>query len=137
MFHNTSPRGPRSASVHSRTSALLWGHLLSKGNPADAASQSDAPPSGRGDASSVPRAVPTDKAGTTMRILLHDTQANLEHFSERVTTLTSGIDEAKQEIVAVQKLFEQDHETITADMVDLGAYKVHISTSRSLLICAL
>jgi hypothetical protein len=55
-----------------------------------------------------------------MRILLHDTQANFEKFSTRVDTLTSGIDEAKREIVVVKDLFQGAQESLTTDIVDLG-----------------
>ncbi|KAH9942032.1 hypothetical protein B0H21DRAFT_696588, partial [Amylocystis lapponica] len=61
---------------------------------------------------SISSATPLDKAGTTIRILLHDTQANLERFSDRVITLTGGIDETKREITTIHKRFEQDREKL-------------------------
>lgn len=55
-----------------------------------------------------------------MRILLHDTQANLERFSERVDRLVKDVGDAKTEIGTVQKLFEHDHEKIIEKTVSLG-----------------
>lgn len=55
-----------------------------------------------------------------MRILLHDTQANFEKFSNRVDKLTSSIDDAKNEIVLVQRLFEEDREKLSAEHVTLS-----------------
>jgi hypothetical protein len=55
-----------------------------------------------------------------MRILLHDTRANIEKFSSRVDILTNGVSEAKREIVTMQKLFQEDHEKIIEQTVDLG-----------------
>ncbi|KAJ7751164.1 ATP-citrate synthase [Mycena olivaceomarginata] len=50
-----------------------------------------------------------------MRILLHDTQANFETFSTRVDTLTSGIDDARREIVIVKDLFQGAQESLAAN----------------------
>ncbi|KAJ6538537.1 hypothetical protein DFH09DRAFT_1368911 [Mycena vulgaris] len=88
-------------------STALWGQLLRK-NTLAAPSVVPLPPT-----------APLDKTGTSMRILLHDTQANFEKFSTRVDTLTSGIDGAKREIVIVKDLFQREHETLTMDVVDL------------------
>ncbi|KAJ7094528.1 hypothetical protein B0H15DRAFT_829917 [Mycena belliarum] len=89
-------------------SAALWGQLLRKNT---LATPSMVP---------VPPTAPLDKTGTSMRILLHDTQANFEKFSAKVDTLTSGITEAKREIVIVRDLFQREHEAHTMDVVDLG-----------------
>ncbi|KAJ7167463.1 hypothetical protein C8R46DRAFT_995579 [Mycena filopes] len=85
----------------------LWGQLLRKSTLA--------PPT----AGPLPPTAPLDKTGTSMRILLHDTQANFERFSTRVDTLASGIDNAKREIVIVKDLFQGAQETLTMDVVDL------------------
>ncbi|KAJ7180361.1 hypothetical protein C8R43DRAFT_1056544 [Mycena crocata] len=96
-------------STPSRTPAasVLWGHLLRKNTLAG-------PP-----AAPLPPTAPLDKTGTSMRILLHDTQANFEKFSVKVDTLTSGIDQAKREIGIVKDLFQADRESLTLDVVDL------------------
>jgi hypothetical protein len=57
-----------------------------------------------------------------MRILLHDTQANLEKFSERVDKLACGVGETRREMVTMQQLFQEDHEKIVGQTVDLGGF---------------
>ncbi|KAL6299542.1 hypothetical protein BKA93DRAFT_742214 [Sparassis latifolia] len=95
------------------TSSVLWGHLLQRKN------DSSVTPAHSTSASSLSPIVPLDKAGTSMRILLHDTQANLEKFSDRVAKLTIGVHDTKREIVTMQKLFEQDHEKLLEETVNL------------------
>ncbi|KAJ7044601.1 hypothetical protein C8F04DRAFT_1068854 [Mycena alexandri] len=88
-------------------SNALWGQLLRKNTLAVPATVP------------LPPTAPLDKTGTSMRILLHDTQANFENFSTRVDTLTSGIENAKREIVVVKDLFQGAQESLTNDVVDL------------------
>lgn len=73
-----------------------------------------------------PPIVPTDKAGTSVRILLHDTRANLEEFSTRVHKLTDSIDEAKREISTIQKLFQSDRETTIEKVVNVGKFGAYM-----------
>ncbi|KAF7352562.1 hypothetical protein MVEN_01221500 [Mycena venus] len=91
----------------SHPSNALWGQLLRK-NTLIAPATVPLPPT-----------APLDKTGTSMRILLHDTQANFEKFSTRVDALTSGIDEARHEVVVVKDLFQGAQESLTMDIVDL------------------
>ncbi|KAK0199253.1 hypothetical protein DFS33DRAFT_953626 [Desarmillaria ectypa] len=90
-------------------SSVLWAHLLRKDTLA-APPSSDIP---------LPPIAPTDRTGTSLRILLHDTQAHLEKFSERVEKLTKGVDEAKQELGLTKTLFEREHEELTNEMYNL------------------
>jgi len=69
-----------------------------------------------------PPIAPLDKNGTSMRILLHDTQAHLERFSVRADKLHSSVEETKGEIKTVNALFQREHETLRDDMVDLGGF---------------
>jgi hypothetical protein len=94
-----------STSSHPPPSNALWGHLLRKNT---VVAPAPLPPTVQ------------DKTGTSMRILLHDTQANFETFSTRVDALTSGIDNARREIVIVKDLFQGAQESLTMDIVDLG-----------------
>ena len=64
---------------------------------------------------------PLDKNATSMRILLHDTQAHLERFSGHVRALVEGVNEAKHEIKTANGLFECDRECFVGDITDLGA----------------
>ncbi|KAJ7368585.1 hypothetical protein DFH08DRAFT_676212 [Mycena albidolilacea] len=93
-----------STSSHPPPSNALWGHLLRKNT---VVAPAPLPPTVQ------------DKTGTSMRILLHDTQANFETFSTRVNTLTSGINDARREIVIVKDLFQGAQESLTMDIVDL------------------
>ena len=65
-----------------------------------------------------------------MRILLHDTQANLEKFSEHVDKLASGVSETKREMITMQKLFQEDHEKLVGQIVDLGELCLYFSSQR-------
>ncbi|KAJ6628909.1 hypothetical protein B0H10DRAFT_1868714 [Mycena sp. CBHHK59/15] len=88
--------------------STLWGHLLRKQTLASPSATIPLPPT-----------APLDKTGTSMRILLHDTQANFEKFSARVDALTTGMDDAKREIVTVKNLFQEEHDLLTTEVVDL------------------
>ncbi|KAI1788173.1 hypothetical protein LXA43DRAFT_843607, partial [Ganoderma leucocontextum] len=93
----------------------LWGHLsrttgITQPNP----------PSSSNARSTTPSIAPLDKAGASTRILLHDTQAHLERFAERVTQLTTGVADAKRELVAIQKLYQEDHEQLVERMIGLA-----------------
>ncbi|KAF8199107.1 hypothetical protein BJ912DRAFT_1020382 [Pholiota molesta] len=67
----------------------------------------------------IPPPAPLDKNATSMRILLHDTQANLEKFGEHVQRLVEGVKETKHEIKTTNTLFERDRETLVGDITDL------------------
>lgn len=99
---------------------MLWGHLLASNDVSKTASHSDRHETRSSAALST--IAPVDKTGTSLRILLHDTQANLEKFSERVGKLTGDIDESKREIGTVKTLLQQDHEKTVEEIVDLGEW---------------
>ncbi|KAJ3718920.1 hypothetical protein FB446DRAFT_633597 [Lentinula raphanica] len=89
-------------------SSVLWAHLLRKDvlpSPANA----DLP---------LPPLAPVDKSATSTRILLLDTQAQLQKFGQAVDGLTSRVDSAKHEINLVKTLFKQDREVLMNDIVD-------------------
>ncbi|KAJ7780981.1 hypothetical protein B0H16DRAFT_1496720 [Mycena metata] len=88
-------------------SNALWGQLLRKSTLAAPATVP------------LPPTAPLDKTGTSMRILLHDTQANFENFSTRVDTVSAEIERTRREIVVVKDLFQGAQESLTNDVVDL------------------
>jgi hypothetical protein len=92
----------------SSASASLWAHLLKDG-------RSDGVPP------TLPTLGPQDKNATTMRVLLHDTQMNLERFSGHVETLITEVKETAQEMRTTSSLFEKEHDKLTGDMIDLGS----------------
>ena len=100
------------------TSTALWAHLLRKDTLA---------PSSNSSGLSNPPIAPLDKTGTSMRILLHDTQSNFEKFSARVDKLYAGVAEAKEEIMMVKTLFQGEHEILNGEMVDLGELFIYYS----------
>lgn len=109
---------PRDSQSAVRTNTMpLWTQLLQRNTPALGLA-----PGGGGNVKSLPPIAPVDKAGTSMRILLHDTQAQFEKFSERVVKLTDGVEGAKREVTTMQKLFEREHEHLMEEVVDLGMF---------------
>ena len=93
-------------------SSSFWAHIMENEK-----SGSKAPSQ-----SSLPLLTPLDKSATATRLLLHDTQANLEKFSGKVDKLLAGFCEAKSEIKLVKTLFERDRETLINDIIDLGMF---------------
>lgn len=115
ILHIPSLSGMDSArSVHSNsTAATLWAHLSRKGATGQPALDSNGP--------FVPPCGPQDKTATTMRVLLHDTQMNLEKFSGNVERLTTDVQSAAQSIKQTSSAFEQEHDKLMGDIVDLGS----------------
>lgn len=100
--------------MHDRpAAATLWAHLSRKDNQGRATAASDS-------GSFVPSSGPQDKTATTMRVLLHDTQMNLEKFSGDVERLTQDVRSAAQSIKQTSSIFEQEHDKLMGDMIDLG-----------------
>lgn len=130
-----SSREPTQRRLKTRptSSAVLWGHLLSNNDVSRTASSSRNAEGAS--ATALATITPVDKTGTSLRILLHDTQANLEKFSERVGKLTGDIDESKREIGAAKALLQQDHEKTVEEIVDLGEWPAYILESVFRLRC--
>ena len=95
-------------------STALWAHIL-KQDTQPSTSLSDTP-------IVVPPTVPLDKNATSMRVLLHDTQANFEKFAIHVGKLIDGVNETKHEIKTTNDLFERDRQTLVGDIIDLGMF---------------
>lgn len=82
------------------TSSTLWGRLL--GHDLSKATTTQPPLHAQ--------LTPQDKAGTSTRILLHDTHARLEVFSERANSIFSGIEASRREMVRVREEVESARE---------------------------
>ena len=83
------------------TASTLWSYLLKPRSPSKAnATQPH----------SYAQLTPQDKAGTSTRILLHDTHARLEIFSERANSVLSAIETSKREMVRVREEVESARE---------------------------
>lgn len=75
--------------------STLWAHLLNK----DATAPGSGSKTGL-ESLGLTASAPADKTGTSLRILLHDTQATIEKFSERVDKLLSEAEDARQKLLA-------------------------------------
>jgi len=83
------------------TASTLWSYLLNPRSPSKAnATQPH----------SYAQLAPQDKAGTSTRILLHDTHARLEKFSERANSVFSAVEASKREMVRVREEVESARE---------------------------
>ena len=87
--------GPSTSTPGSTMSSTLWAHLLSK----DATSSGSGLKSGLASVG-LTTAAPADRTGTSVRILLHDTQATMEKFSERIDKLVSEAEDSRQKLLA-------------------------------------
>ena len=87
--------GPSTSTPGSTMSSTLWAHLLSK----DATSSGSGLKSGLASVG-LTTAAPVDRTGTSVRILLHDTQATMEKFSERIDKLVSEAEDSRQKLLA-------------------------------------
>lgn len=97
-------------------SQALWGHLRQMNVPVALKDKTGL--------SSTPTPItPIDKAGTSMRMLLHDTQATLEKFSGHIERLTSKVDDAKREVTTAHKAFQYGHEKMLEESVALREWK--------------
>ncbi|KAJ3518508.1 hypothetical protein NMY22_g13639 [Coprinellus aureogranulatus] len=95
------------------SAATLWAHLSRKDNHGRAKHSANSAPF-------IPPSGPQDKTATTMRVLLHDTQMNLEKFSGNVERLISGVHSVTQSIKNTGTTFEQEHDKLMGDIIDLG-----------------
>ncbi|KAH9036181.1 hypothetical protein EDB85DRAFT_804398 [Lactarius pseudohatsudake] len=78
------------------TASTLWAHLL----------QDQRGPSRGAQIPAFAQLTPQDKASTSTRILLHDTHARLEKFSERANTIFSEVEASRREMVRVREEVE-------------------------------
>lgn len=102
----------------------LWAHLLRKDTSVSQPSQA-----------SVPALSAHEKTSTSVRILLHDTQANVEKFSERVGQLIANVVDTKQELLDVKKAVKNEQERFSTEVYDLGKL-CQLAWDRRLTICA-
>ncbi|KAA1475503.1 hypothetical protein DENSPDRAFT_783637 [Dentipellis sp. KUC8613] len=90
----------------------LWAHLLRK--PTTLERDASIPTL----ASNVPL-TPTDRAATSTRILLHDTHARLETFTERLEKLMHNVEDEKREMTRAREDMEAERDKMTEDVVQL------------------
>jgi hypothetical protein len=83
------------------TASTLWARLLDYRDPSKA-NIAQTP--------SHAQLTPQDKVGTSTRILLHDTHARLEKFSEHANSMFSGIEASRREMVRVREEVESARE---------------------------
>ncbi|KAI9573750.1 hypothetical protein HD554DRAFT_2012501, partial [Boletus coccyginus] len=100
---------------------LLWAHLLRKD-----ATTTDLP-------SQIPPIAPQDKAGTSMRMLIHDTQVNLEKFSTRLDGLLQRVDDCRAQVVNANKLLDVERDKVFTEILEIAhrcqtEMKAHVGT---------
>ncbi|ETW79333.1 hypothetical protein HETIRDRAFT_453771 [Heterobasidion irregulare TC 32-1] len=100
---NSVPPSSRASRSQFTPTPALWAYLLHKPG------SSQRTPSGTSFPANT-QIAPVDKAGTSTRILLHDTHARLETFSERAGKLADGVDKAQQALVRAQQEMESEME---------------------------
>lgn len=85
------------------TASTLWARVIEpRGSSTGNAITAQLPPCAQ--------FTPQDKTGTSTRMLLHDTHARLEKFSERANLVFSEIEASKREMVRVREDFENARE---------------------------
>ncbi|TRM55976.1 hypothetical protein BD626DRAFT_576215 [Schizophyllum amplum] len=94
------------------SASTLWAHLIRKDSPLTSS------PTMSSAMLSTPVA-PLDKTGTSMRMLLHDTQANFESFSSRVDKLLDAVENTKSEMEDMKQMMRAERESTASDMIDL------------------
>ncbi|CDO69324.1 hypothetical protein BN946_scf184746.g5 [Trametes cinnabarina] len=109
---------PEHSQARYTATSALWGHLLRKTGNSQILSSTATSTSTTG--KEAPSVAPVDRAGASTRILLHDTQAHLEKFTERLSQLTLDFNDAKRELLAVQRLYQDDHEQLLDKMTGLA-----------------
>lgn len=87
--------GPPTSTPGSTMSSTLWAHLLNKDTAASGSGLKTGLTS-----LGLAAAAPADKAGTSVRILLHDVQATIEKFSEKVDKLVSEAEDSRHKLLA-------------------------------------
>jgi hypothetical protein len=96
-----------SSQTPSTASAALWAHLRRP------------PATYHAPTSSAP-ITPVDKTGTSMRVLLSDTQVNFERFGERVGRLIDGVEETRLKMDVMKGMCEEERERMGGLVGDLG-----------------
>ena len=109
------------------SSAMLWGHLLHNTHQNHSrqvsSSRTGSSPTKTTLVHNVKAPViPTDKTGTSARILLHDTKAHIEKFTDSVHGLVKGVDIAKNKMESLSQLFERSHEHVIEEAATLGMF---------------
>ena len=88
---------------------MLWAHLLRKDTTMAGESVSQIPP-----------IAPQDKTGTSMRMLIHDTQVNLEKFSTRLDGLLQRVDDSRAQVVNANKLLDVERDKVLTEILEIG-----------------
>ncbi|KAL1664941.1 hypothetical protein GGF50DRAFT_114640 [Schizophyllum commune] len=111
-----TPPSSLSSSFPSRrspSSSTLWAHLIRNDSPLRPS------PSAVSSAMQSTPGAPLDKTGTSMRMLLLDTQTNFENFSGRVDKLIDCVENAKSEVEYMKAMMQAERENAASEMIDL------------------
>jgi hypothetical protein len=110
-YSDMHPSSTMSTPSTSTVSSALWAHLLRKDKPTVLHSPASIP------------IAPVDKTGTSMRLLLHDTQSTLEKFSEKIDNLIKGVEDTRSQALDNHQGWADDIERSTKIIVgEAGGY---------------
>lgn len=111
-------------------SSTLWAHLLNKDTTVSG------PGLKTGLAAVEPAmSAPADRAGTSVRILLHDTQATIEKFSERVDKLVSEAENSRQKLLARNEEVNEEVERLVRRVIqEQGVFLLLTTIPKTLLL---
>ena len=111
-------------------SSTLWAHLLNKDTTVSG------PGLKTGLAAVEPAmSAPADRAGTSVRILLHDTQATIEKFSERVDNLVSEAENSRQKLLARNEEVNEEVERLVRRVIqEQGVFLLLTTIPETLLL---
>lgn len=109
------------ASSSATVSSTLWAHLLRKDKPSTSIQAMSSP------------IAPADKTGTSVRLLLHDTQATMEKFSEKVDKLISGVQDAQEKSRAKDHDWAEGVDRSTTSIVREAGRSFTVSDSKTCL----
>lgn len=91
-------------------SKVLWTHLLGKDVPVDDSPLSMAPP-----------IVPQDRVGTSMRVLVHDTQSRLDGLSTKLDGLFTQVGDTRSQITDANKALAEITKSVGRSQSELTA----------------
>ena len=127
-IHTMATTAGTSTPASPSTASTLWACVLDhRGSSTGNAITAQLP--------SYPQFTPQDKTGTSTRMLLHDTHARLEKFSERANLVFSEIEASKREIVRVREDVEGARERELDTIAQLSMFLLFFRAYMLVIVC--
>lgn len=106
---------PNAQSQRKAPITTLWAHLARRDTRSTSQSASAST------TGSLP-SNPIDRLGTSTRVLLLDTQSNMEKLSDLVKGLTDRVEDRTKDIPRLQSVMEEKHDETIVTLSQLGEY---------------